>query len=210
MHPADFIPVAESSGLIVPLGRFVLRESVRQAARWRQHGLRMNVNVAGRQLREPGFVDEVAAVLTTSDLPPELLTIEVTETAVLSDDEAIAALHALRAIGVKLALDDFGTAASSLGLLLTCPMTTLKLDRSFVEGVTTVTRQAAVATAVAQMANALDLNAVAEGIETPAQARLLRGLGYEFGQGFLFSRPLTPADFEQLLLTSVPGELVFS
>jgi diguanylate cyclase (GGDEF)-like protein len=210
VQPTDFIPVAESSGLIVPLGRWVLRESVRQAARWRDRGIRMNVNVAGRQLREPGFVDEVAAVLTTSGYPPELLTVEVTETAVLSDDAAIAALHALRAIGVKLALDDFGTAASSLGLLLTCPMTTLKLDRSFVEGVTTVTRQAAVATAVAQMANALDLNAVAEGIETPDQARLLRRLGYEFGQGFLFSRPLSPADFETLLLTGVPGELIFS
>ncbi|GAB7038169.1 MULTISPECIES: putative bifunctional diguanylate cyclase/phosphodiesterase [Catenuloplanes] len=210
VQPNDFIPIAESSGLIVPLGRFVLRESVRQAARWRKHGLRMNVNVAGRQLREPGFVNEVAAVLASSQYPPELLTIEVTETAVLSDDEAIEALHGLRAIGVKLALDDFGTAASSLGLLLTCPMTTLKLDRSFVEGVTTVTRQAAVATAVAQMANALDLNAVAEGIEKPDQARLLRGLGYEFGQGFLFSRPLTPADFEELLLNGVPGELIFS
>ncbi|MFI5838719.1 putative bifunctional diguanylate cyclase/phosphodiesterase [Catenuloplanes sp. NPDC051500] len=210
VQPSDFIPVAESSGLIVPLGRWVLRESVRQAARWREQGIRMNVNVAGRQLREPGFVDEVAAVLSTSGYPPELLTVEVTETAVLSDDEAIAALHALRAIGVKLALDDFGTAASSLGLLLTCPMTTLKLDRSFVEGITTVTRQAAVATAVAQMANALDLNAVAEGIETPDQARLLSGLGYEFGQGFLFSRPLSPADFEKLLLTGVPGELIFS
>ena len=98
----------------------------------------------------------------------------------------------------------------SRGLLLTSALSATRADRSLVGRATRATRQAAVATAVAQMANALDLNAVAEGIETPAQARLLRGLGYEFGQGFLFSRPLTPADFEQLLLTSVPGELVFS
>ncbi|MDT4992679.1 MAG: diguanylate cyclase [Actinoplanes sp.] len=120
------------------------------------------------------------------------LSIEVTETAVLDDDVAIATLHALRDLGVQLALDDFGTAASSLGLLLTCPVTTLKLDRSFVEEITTVDRQQAVATAVSQIAYALGLKSVAEGIETHEQARLLQDLGYQYAQGFLFSHPVPP------------------
>jgi EAL domain-containing protein (putative c-di-GMP-specific phosphodiesterase class I) len=116
--------------------------------------------------------------------------VEVTETAVLDDEESNDAMLALRGLGVKLALDDFGTAASSLGLLLTCPVTTLKLDRSFVESIITVGRQSAVATAVSQMANALEFASVAEGIETEEQRDLLRHLGYQYGQGYLFSRPL--------------------
>jgi len=113
-------------------------------------------------------------------------------------------LHDLRALGVRLALDDFGTAASSLGLLLTCPVTSLKLDRSFVEGITTVTRQKAVATAVVQIAQALDLDVVAEGVETPEQVELLRGLGYRRAQGFLYHRP-QPA--EQLAAAFVTRSL---
>jgi len=199
ISPADFIPVAERTGLIVPIGRWVLREACRQAARWRAEWpaaaeLMMSVNVAGRQLREPGFLAEVAEVLAESGLPPRCLSVEVTETAVFEDTEAIAVLYGLRELGTRLALDDFGTASSSLGLLLTCPVTTLKLDRSFVEAITTVTRQAAVATAVSQIASALALTAVAEGIETPEQAELLRDLGYRYAQGYLFSRPRPPEE----------------
>ncbi|GAA1030492.1 bifunctional diguanylate cyclase/phosphodiesterase [Virgisporangium ochraceum] len=198
ISPADFIPLAEETGLIVPIGRWVLGEACRRAAEWWRdqlagHDLVMAVNVAGRQLREPGFVADVAAALAESGLPARCLSIEVTETAVFDDERAIAALHALRDLGVMLALDDFGTASSSLGLLLTCPVTTLKLDRSFVESITTVARQEAVAMAVIQMANALALNAVAEGVETVEQAALLRGLGYRYAQGYLFSPPV-PAD----------------
>ena len=199
VSPADFIPVAEQTGLIVPIGRWVLREACRQAARWRAESaaaaeLMMSVNVAGRQLREPGFLAEVAEALAESGLPPRCLSVEVTETAVFEDNEAIAVLYGLRELGTRLALDDFGTASSSLGLLLTCPVTTLKLDRSFVEAITTVTRQAAVATAVSQIASALALTAVAEGIETPEQAALLRDLGYRYAQGYLFSRPRPPEE----------------
>ncbi len=149
------------------------------------------MNVAGRQLRSGTFVQEVAQALEEFGLPAERLSIEVTETAVLDDQESMDALVALRELGVKLALDDFGTAASSLGLLLTCPVTTLKLDRSFVESITTVGRQAAVATAVSQMADTLDFASVAEGIETEEQRSLLQDLGYQYGQGFLFSQPVT-------------------
>ena len=208
VSPAEFIPVAEQTGLIVPIGRWVLREACRQAARWRAESpaaadLTMSVNVAGRQLREPGFLTEVAAALADSGLPAHCLSVEVTETAVFSDDEAIAVLYGLRELGTRLALDDFGTAASSLGLLLTCPVTTLKLDRSFVESITTVTRQAAVATAVSQIAGALALAAVAEGIETPEQADLLRDLGYRYGQGYLFAPPRRSEEIGALLAGTV-------
>jgi diguanylate cyclase (GGDEF)-like protein len=202
ISPVEFIPLAERTGQIVPIGSWVLREACRQAADWRSRypgaeHLTVGVNVAGRQLRTAGFVDEVAAVLAATGLPAGCLCIEVTETAVLDDEESHDAMLALRELGVKLALDDFGTAASSLGLLLTCPVTTLKLDRSFVESIVTVSRQAAVATAVSQIATALEFASVAEGIETEQQRDLLRSLGYQYGQGFLFSRPVAAAEMDR-------------
>jgi diguanylate cyclase len=207
VSPVDFIPLAERSGHIVPIGSWALREAARQAAAWREaypaaRDLTIGVNVAGRQLRTPGFVDEVAAVLRDTGLPPGCLSIEVTETAVLGDDESAEAMLRLRALGVRLALDDFGTAASSLGLLLTTPVTTLKLDRSFVESITTVSRQVAVATAVSQMANALEFSSVAEGIETDEQRELIQGLGYQYGQGYLFGRPLPASEVAEVWKTN--------
>jgi EAL domain-containing protein (putative c-di-GMP-specific phosphodiesterase class I) len=198
ISPIEFIPIAERTGQIVPIGLWALREACRQAADWRREhpaaeNFLVGVNVAGRQLQTPGFVADVARVLAETGLPAHCLNVEVTETAVLDDDQSLAALNQLRALGVRLALDDFGTAASSLGLLLTVPVTTLKLDRSFVESITTVGRQAAVATAVSQMATALDFSSVAEGIETLEQRILLQRLGYEYGQGYYFSRPV-PAE----------------
>jgi diguanylate cyclase (GGDEF)-like protein len=198
VSPIEFIPIAERTGQIVVIGRWAMREACRQAADWRRcfpaaADMTVSVNVAGRQLRTPNFVGEVGAVLADTGLPAGGLIVEVTETAVLDDEDSNEAMLALRGLGVKLALDDFGTAASSLGLLLTCPVTTLKLDRSFVESITTVGRQAAVATAVSQMANALNLASVAEGIENDEQRVLLQQLGYQYGQGYHFSRPL-PAD----------------
>jgi EAL domain-containing protein (putative c-di-GMP-specific phosphodiesterase class I) len=199
VSPVEFIPLAERSGHIVAIGAWVLREACRQAADWRAaypaaDDLSIGVNVAGRQLRAPGFVDEVAAVLAGTGLPAGCLSIEVTETAVLDDEESAETMLRLRGLGVRLALDDFGTAASSLGLLLTCPVTTLKLDRSFVESITTVSRQAAVATAVSQMATALSFSSVAEGIETDEQRVVIQSLGYQYGQGYLFGRPLPAAE----------------
>jgi diguanylate cyclase len=213
ISPGEFIPTAEHTGLIVPLGRWVLREACRQAAAWRaQFGdaapYSMNVNVAGWQLRDPHFLDDVRASLADSGLPAKHLVIEVTETAVLEGAQITATLQALRDMDIRLALDDFGTAASSLGLLLTCPVTTLKLDRSFVEGITTVERQRAVATAVLHIAEALNLHAVAEGIEHPEQARQLQQLGYREAQGYLFAKPLSVADLEQMLAgVTVPAGL---
>ncbi|MFI7542067.1 putative bifunctional diguanylate cyclase/phosphodiesterase [Actinoplanes sp. NPDC049599] len=203
VSPVEFIPLAERTGQIVPIGAWAMREACRQAAEWRSEHpgaeqMTIGVNVAGRQLRTAGFVDEVAAVLVATGLPAACLSVEVTETAVLDDEVSNEAMLALRGLGVKLALDDFGTAASSLGLLLTCPVTTLKLDRSFVESIVTVGRQAAVATAVSQIANALEFASVAEGIETEEQRDLLRSLGYQYGQGYLFSRPVAAAEMSRL------------
>ncbi|GAA2601187.1 bifunctional diguanylate cyclase/phosphodiesterase [Winogradskya consettensis] len=203
VSPEEFIPLAERSGLIVAIGDWALREACRQAADWRATypgaaHMTVGVNVAGRQLRTGTFVDDVAQVLAATGLPAGCLNIEVTETAVLDDTESHEAMLSLRGLGVRLALDDFGTAASSLGLLLTCPVTTLKLDRSFVESITTVGRQAAVATAVSQMATALDFASVAEGIETEEQRDLLQKLGYQYGQGYYFSRPLPAARMGEL------------
>ncbi|MFI6078236.1 putative bifunctional diguanylate cyclase/phosphodiesterase [Actinoplanes sp. NPDC051343] len=207
--PSEFIPIAEESGLIVPIGRWVLRSALEQLASWRlahpaAGSMRIGVNVAGRQLREPGFAAEVRQALLDTGLPGPSLIIEVTETALLDDAVAIETLYALRELGVTLALDDFGTAASSLGLILTCPMTGLKLDRSFVENVTTASRPRAVARAVSQIAATLNLSTVAEGIETAEQAEVLRSMGYRFGQGYLYSRPVPAADYAQRWLTGAP------
>jgi diguanylate cyclase len=199
--PAAFIPTAERTGLIVPLGRWVLREACRQAAEWQVAGVTptISVNVAVRQLQEHGFAAEVAAALRDARLAPDRLVLEVTESAMLSEGQVLQALETLHQQGVRLALDDFGTGQSSLGLLRTCPVDILKLDKSFVDGVTGTDRQAAVAAAIIQMAQALGLNAVAEGIETQAQAERLEQLGYRLGQGFRFARPLAAEEAGRLL-----------
>jgi diguanylate cyclase len=196
LSPAEFIPAAERTGLIVPIGMWVLRRALTELAGWMDANprARVAVNVAARQLQEPGFADQVAAALVDAGLAPERLVLEVTESAVLEGRRALDTLHDLARHGVRLALDDFGTGQSSLGLLRTCPVNVIKLDKSFVDEVTTSDQRAAVATAVVQMADALGLIAVAEGIETEAQARRLAELGYTRGQGYHFARPLPAAE----------------
>ncbi|SHN41946.1 putative bifunctional diguanylate cyclase/phosphodiesterase [Cryptosporangium aurantiacum] len=206
--PDRFIPVAERSGLIVPLGRWVLREACGQAAAWSAvYGgaapSRVCVNVSPRQLDEPDFVDDVAAALADSGLPAEYLVVEVTETAVFGGGRAVEALHALRALGVRVALDDFGTGHSSLGLLLTCPVDILKVDKSFVDGVTEPGDRAVIVEFLCQVARGLELDTVAEGVEDAAQAARLHELGYRKGQGYLFARPLPAAELADLLLAAL-------
>jgi predicted signal transduction protein with EAL and GGDEF domain len=200
VSPGDFIPVAERSGLIVPLGAWVLREACTQLASW-QAALgpdaveAINVNVAVRQLRESGFVDEVAAVLSDTGLQPRNLILEVTESSVVDGPQVEETLRALHEMGVRLALDDFGTGQSSLSLLRAFPVDVLKLDKSFVDGIADGTDRGrlAVAAAVAQLVEYLQLKAVAEGIESLAQLERLRDMGYRYGQGYYMAKPL-PAD----------------
>ncbi|MEU4625370.1 bifunctional diguanylate cyclase/phosphodiesterase [Actinoplanes sp. NPDC023801] len=206
VSPGDFIPVAERSGLIVPLGAWVLREACTQLAEW-QAALgpdaveAVNVNVAVRQLRETGFVDEVAAVLNDTGLKPRNLILEVTESSVVDGRQVEETLSALHELGVRLALDDFGTGQSSLSLLRAFPVDVLKLDKSFVDGIADGTDRGrlAVAAAVAQLVEYLELKAVAEGIESLAQLERLRDMGYRYGQGYFMARPLPPAECAALM-----------
>jgi diguanylate cyclase (GGDEF)-like protein len=211
VSPGDFIPVAERSGLIVPLGSWVLREACEQLARWRAtYGdgaiKAVNVNVAARQLREPGFVDEVAAVLSETGLLPANLIIEVTESSVVEGRQVRDTLNALHEMGIRLALDDFGTGQSSLSLLRAFPVDVLKLDKSFVDGIADGEDRGrlAVAAAVAQLADYLQLSAVAEGIETDAQLIRLREMGYRLGQGFFMAKPLPADEAGSLMKTAGP------
>jgi EAL domain-containing protein (putative c-di-GMP-specific phosphodiesterase class I) len=204
VSPAVFIPLAERNGHIVELGRWVLREVVRQAADWeRRYGSRapekVSVNISARQLREPGFVDEVAELVGTSGLDPYRLVAEVTETAVLGTGEALDAVRALHALGLRIALDDFGTGQSSLSLLVDCPVGILKVDKSFVDGVTSGSAQAVVVNGLIGITEGLKIEAVAEGVETADQAYRLHKMGYRYAQGFHFARPMPGEDIALLL-----------
>ncbi|WP_433789973.1 putative bifunctional diguanylate cyclase/phosphodiesterase [Actinoplanes sp. CA-252034] len=206
VSPVEFIPVAERSGLIVPLGAWVLREACRQLAEWRtEHGdgavEAVNVNVAVRQLRSAAFVDEVAAALSETGLTSRNLILEVTESSVVDGWQVQETLQALHDMGVRLALDDFGTGQSSLSLLRAFPVDVLKLDKSFVDGIADGADRGrlAVAAAVAQLAEHLQLKAVAEGIENREQLERLRDMGYRYGQGFFMAKPLPAADCGALM-----------
>ncbi|WP_305784511.1 putative bifunctional diguanylate cyclase/phosphodiesterase [Symbioplanes lichenis] len=209
VSPADFIPVAERSGLIVPLGSWVLREACEQLAAWqREHGAAairsVNVNVAARQLRESGFVDEVAAVLSETGLLPANLVIEVTESSVIEGRGVRDTLQALHDLGVRLALDDFGTGQSSLSLVRAFPVDVLKLDKSFVDGICEGADKGrlAVAAAVAQLAEYLGMYTVAEGIEEASQLERLRRMGYKLGQGYHLAKPLPPDEMAALMVAN--------
>ncbi|GAA4250865.1 putative bifunctional diguanylate cyclase/phosphodiesterase [Dactylosporangium darangshiense] len=214
--PAEFIPVAERTGLIVPLGRFVLRETCRQAAAWlTEHGPdalpEAALNVSARQLHDPDFVADVSAALAESGLPCERLVLEVTESAVLRGQQVSRTLYELSRLGVRLALDDFGTGESSLSLLRAFPAAIVKLDKSFVEGIeiddgrpAAADARQAVARAVIQLARALGLSTVAEGVENAEQAAVLRELGYTTGQGYHLAEPMTAEAVSTLLASNEP------
>jgi diguanylate cyclase (GGDEF)-like protein len=210
ISPLDFVPVAERNGLIVPIGAWVLREACAQAARWRDElgsaaPERISVNVSARQLAEPGFPDTVAEVLADTGLPAHMLVIEMTETAVFNGGRALDAVHAVHRQGVKIALDDFGTGHSSLGLLHSCPVDILKVDKSFVDDITTAGRDSVIATALIYVSHGLSMIAVAEGVETLAQADELYRLGYRYAQGYHFGRPMPAAALSAVLAPPTPA-----
>ena len=200
LTPLEFIPLAEETGLIVPLGKWVLETACRQAAKWHRARtdpdgapLFVSVNLSARQFIQEDLVEDVAAVLAETGLAASALELEITESVLMDKSDAgIRTLRRLRALGVRLVLDDFGTGYSSLSYLKHLPLDTIKIDRSFVNGIEE-SADRSIVEAVVALAHGLGIGVVAEGIETQAQADRLRDLGCDYGQGYLFSRPL-PAD----------------
>jgi diguanylate cyclase (GGDEF)-like protein/PAS domain S-box-containing protein len=195
LGPADFVPLAESSGAVVELGAWVLREACDQAARWQAEGreLAVGINLSPRQMVGGQFLDLVGDVLKQTGARPDLLVLEVTESAVMDDPGAAEVLQALRDLGAKLALDDFGTGYSSLTYLKRFPVDSIKIDRSFVAGLGRDPDDDAIVASVGSLARSVGKTVVAEGVETAAQLAILRGLRVDQAQGFLWSPPL-PAD----------------
>ncbi|MFF5294158.1 putative bifunctional diguanylate cyclase/phosphodiesterase [Paractinoplanes globisporus] len=205
LGPYHFIAGAEANGLIVPLGRWVLRQACAQLARWRAErpeaaGLKVNVNLSARQFQYAGLVDDVSAALADAGLDAASLTLEITESMLMADIEAAKeTLHALRRLGVRLAIDDFGTGYSSLSYLKQLPVDVIKIDKTFVDEVHIDEDDVALVDAVAGLGQALKMQTVAEGIETDEQWETLRRIGIDHGQGYLFGRPAEPADIAALL-----------
>ena len=212
MSPAEFVPLAEESGLVVDLGRWVLGEACREGRRFQQAyptepPFAMAVNVAARQLTSPWLVDEVRRALSESHFPASSLVLEITEGALMRDASSIVpTLHALRALGVRLAIDDFGTGWSSLSRLRSFPVDKLIIDRSFTSEITSSSDDAPIVAAIVAMAHSLQLTTVAEGVETSEQLACLHEHGCEEVQGYLPSRPLPPDRLLDLL--AEPGGLL--
>jgi diguanylate cyclase (GGDEF)-like protein len=209
LFPADFVDLSEETGLIVPLGHWVLHEACRQTRQWQLAApgtsLTISVNLSARQLQQPALVEEIAAVLQDTRLDPGALRLEITETVVMHDaPTTLAKLEALKALGVQLAIDDFGTGYSSLGYLKRFPVDTLKIDRSFVKGIGGDVEDSAIVRAVITVAKSLNLSVTAEGIETAEQLEQLRALGCDHGQGYFFAKPLASDRVPALLLATSP------
>jgi diguanylate cyclase (GGDEF)-like protein len=204
--PARFIPLAEETGLIDDIDMWVLDEACARAAAWRAQGLpplRVSVNLSARQFQQAGLAQRIQAALERSSLPPACLEIEITESTVMRDTgEAANVLRSLKALGVALSIDDFGTGYSSLSYLKRFPIDVLKIDRSFVSDVTADPNDAAIARAIIALAHTLNLEAVAEGVETAEQVAFLRDNGCDEIQGYYFSPPVWPEQIERMFAGS--------
>jgi EAL domain-containing protein (putative c-di-GMP-specific phosphodiesterase class I) len=215
VSPTQFVPIAEDCGLIVPIGRWALREACRQAQAWQDAGLRptpVAVNISAREFRSKDFLEGVRRILRETRLEPRYLELELTESVLMEDAKSTTSvLRALKNMGVQLAVDDFGTGYSSLSYLTQFPIDTLKVDQSFVHEITTdpdgayLDRAALVVSAVIAMGKSLKHRVIAEGVETRAQLAFLQAHHCAEGQGYLFSRPLAAEQFAALLETGVPN-----
>jgi EAL domain-containing protein (putative c-di-GMP-specific phosphodiesterase class I) len=203
--PLHFIPLAEETGLIVSIGRWVLAEAARQARRWQDlhptlPPLTLAVNLSVRQLQRPGLVREVAEILAETGLDPSTLRLEITESVVMEDAESTEAmLRSLKGLGIELAIDDFGTGYSSLSYLSRFSIDVVKIDRSFVTELGASTRETTIIRAIVAMAKSLQLSVTAEGIETADQMRQLQALGCNKGQGYFLAKPSPPELVPELL-----------
>jgi diguanylate cyclase (GGDEF)-like protein/excisionase family DNA binding protein len=207
--PGAFVPVAEESGLIVPLGRWVLREACRQLARWTADPAIdlpcLTVNLSGRQLAEPALAEELAGILRQTGVEPERLGLELTESVLMEGNSSpTAVLQDLKDLGVRLMLDDFGTGYSSLNHVKRFPIEAIKVDREFITGVVEDPGDRHILSAIVSMASAMDVAVVAEGVESPEQARWLRHIGIGLVQGYAFGRPAPAASMETLLRHGLP------
>src|SRR6185295_12451804 len=207
--PGQFIPILEETGLIYDVGRWALRKTIADYLRWRAAGLpavRIAVNVSPLQLRNRGFVAEIEQIIGVDAQAAAGLELEITERLIMEDvKNSIASLRAIRAMGVRIAIDDFGTGFSSLSYLARLPVDTLKIDRSFVVDMTAGPNGLSLVSTIINLAHSLKLKVVAEGVETEEQSRLLRLLGCNEMQGFLFSRPVPAAIFEEQFLIPFPS-----
>jgi diguanylate cyclase (GGDEF)-like protein len=203
VEPAEFLWLAEETGMITKIGEWALRQSCLHARAWGARNgspLRVSVNLSARQHRDPDLVDLVERILTETRTDPTTLCLEITESVLVNDADAAAqTLHALKGLGVKLSIDEFGTGHSSLGSLKRFPLDMLKVDRSFVSGLGTDTEDAAIVTAIINLAHSLGLQTVADGVETKEQVDELRALGCDVGQGFYFARPRPTDAITELL-----------
>jgi EAL domain-containing protein (putative c-di-GMP-specific phosphodiesterase class I) len=208
VSPDTFIPLAEDTGLIVPIGAWVLGEACRRVTMWnvgRDVPLTVGVNVSGRQLQQTDFADAVIRTLDATGCRPEWLLLEITETALIATLEtASPGLRRLRDLGIHIGLDDFGTGYSSLTYLRHLPVDVLKIDRSFVTEVGSRPDQRTLVSAVVEMARALSMHTVAEGVELEEERAVLRAIGCESAQGYLYTRPLPAAEIDRLLATGPP------
>jgi EAL domain-containing protein (putative c-di-GMP-specific phosphodiesterase class I) len=211
VSPTDFIPLAEETGLITALGRHVLQSACTQAAAWSDvvgsgPAPSVSVNVSARQLHDAAFLSDVRRALEDSRLDPARLILEITESTMVSDLDAVLELMLrLRDLGVRLAIDDFGTGYSSLSYLRMFPVEILKIDRSFVEGIVAPWQGRAFVQAIVRLAHALSMSTVAEGVESEDQVDALLQVGCEIGQGFLLARPMSSADIVTYAVTPVTG-----
>jgi diguanylate cyclase (GGDEF)-like protein len=203
LPPLEFIPLAEESGLIVPIGYWVIEEACRGASRWSRGGpvpLHISVNLSARQLQEADLVDRVRDALNAARLDPGRLVLEITESLIMLETRTIIPrLRALKSLGLRLAIDDFGTGYSSLAYLQNLPVDILKIDRSFIHGKTSIAGLSPLARGIVDLGKAMHLVMVAEGIEEPEEAAALRSAGCELGQGYHFSRPVPGAEFQKFL-----------
>jgi EAL domain-containing protein (putative c-di-GMP-specific phosphodiesterase class I) len=213
LSPGEFIPLAEDNGLIVPIGEWVLRTACRQMREWQERGfpaMRVSVNVSARQFHQQHLAEIVLQILEETGLAPEHLELELTESSIMSNAQAtIDVLTRLKAMGVTVSIDDFGTGFSSLSYLKRLPIDALKIDRAFIRDLTTDPDDAALVMAIVTLAHNLRLQVVAEGVETDEQLRFLHLLRCDEVQGYRFSKPLPAKELEQLLLLS-PAELLSS
>jgi diguanylate cyclase (GGDEF)-like protein/PAS domain S-box-containing protein len=209
--PGQFIPVAEDCGLILPIGKWILREACQQARAWLDAGLTLStiaVNISAMEFRNEGFLQGVFAILKETRLDPRFLELELTESVLMKHAEATESiLRTLRARGVQLAVDDFGTGYSSLSYLRKFPINALKIDQSFVRQITTAPDETTIVTAVISMGRSLKLRVIAEGVETPEELAFLQGHQCDEAQGYFFSRPVLPRDFARLLETGLSDKV---